>query len=240
MSLVCIVVLGLSLTAAALRVVAGDLAAANMHLDLADSPSVCHSVRAFGALGDGLHDDTAAFQQAAAAADADGGGCVRVPSAERGAGFVLSKTVTLAPGVKLLGDVSGFPEVPHAFGPPGDLNTTGGSRILARVTTPGAPLFAITQGCGVKGLMIIYDLMPSPSDEQFRNPTSRFYYPSFEAARAGFRSDHVPAIGPTIYVTHGVRVHIEFVRDRITTMILTFILSTACGSWQNHPIVSLL
>lgn len=176
-----------------------------------DDSSLCFSVKAFGALGDGVHDDTAAFQQAAAAADAAGGGCVRVPSAARGAGFVLTKTVTLAPGVKLLGDVGGFPEVPHAFGPPGDLNTTGGSRILARITAPGAPLFTITQGCGVKGLMIFYDRMPSPSDEQFRDPDSVYYYPSFEAARAGFRKDHVPAIGPTIYVTHGVRVHIEFV-----------------------------
>ena len=176
-----------------------------------DDSSLCFSVKAFGALGDGVHDDTAAFQQAAAAADAAGGGCVRVPSAARGAGFVLTKTVTLAPGVKLLGDVGGFPEVPHAFGPPGDLNTTGGSRILARITAPGAPLFTITQGCGVKGLMIFYDRMPSPSDEQFRDPDSVYYYPSFEAARAGFRKDHVPAIGPTIYVTNGVRVHIEFV-----------------------------
>ncbi len=176
-----------------------------------DDSSLCFSVKAFGALGDGVHDDTAAFQQAAAAADTAGGGCVRVPSAAHGAGFVLTKTVTLAPGVKLLGDVGGFPEVPHAFGPPGDLNTTGGSRILARITAPGAPLFTITQGCGVKGLMIFYDRMPSPSDEQFRDPDSVYYYPSFEAARAGFRKDHVPAIGPTIYVTNGVRVHIEFV-----------------------------
>ena len=174
--------------------------------------SFCYSVTAFGALGDGVHDDTAAFQRAAAAADAAGGGCVRVPSAHRGAGFVLTKTVSLAPGVKLLGDADGFPEVPHSFGPPGDLNTTGGSRILARIVTPGSPLFAITQGCGVKGLFILYDRMPSPSDEQFRDPESTFYYPSFEAARAGFRNDHVPPIGPTIYVTSGVRVHIESVR----------------------------
>jgi hypothetical protein len=100
----------------------------------------CHRVTTFGALGDGQHDDTAAFQQAADAADAEGGGCVRVPSAVRGGGFVLTSTVTLAAGVKLVGDASGFPEVPHQFGPPGDLNTTGGSRILARITTPRAPL----------------------------------------------------------------------------------------------------
>jgi|EP01043_Picozoa_sp_COSAG02_P051841 hypothetical protein len=100
----------------------------------------CHRVTAFGALGDGEHDDTVAFQQAADAADAEGGGCVRVPSAVRGGGFVLTSTVTLAAGVKLVGDASGFPEVPHQYGPPGDLNTTGGSRILARITTPRAPL----------------------------------------------------------------------------------------------------
>eukprot|EP01048_Picozoa_sp_COSAG05_P032515 COSAG05_NODE_12508_length_465_cov_1.043716_1_plen_59_part_10 len=42
-------------------------------------------------------------------------------------------------------------------------------------------------------------------------PRRRYYYPSFEAARTNFRADHVPAIGPAIYVTSGVRVHIEFV-----------------------------
>jgi hypothetical protein len=107
-------------------------------------------VVAFGALGDSIHDDTAAFQKAADAAGAAGGGCVRVPAALRGKGYVLTSTVTLSVGVKLVGDVNGFPAVPHAFGPPGDVNTTGGSRILARITTPRAPLFSITQGCGVK------------------------------------------------------------------------------------------
>jgi hypothetical protein len=98
----------------------------------ADDIGSCHDVASFGALGDGEHDDTSAFQKAADAADAAGGGCVRVPPVLRGKGFVLTSTVTLAPGVKLVGDANGFPEVPHAFGPPGDVNTTGGSRILAR------------------------------------------------------------------------------------------------------------
>ena len=181
----------------------GDAAAA--------ADSWCHAVTAYGALGDGEHDDTQAFQRAADAADAEGGGCVRVPSVARGGGFVLTSTVTLAAGVKLVGAASGFPELPHEFGPPGDLNTTGGSRILARVTTPRAPLLAITQGCGVKGLFIHYDRIPWPTDAEFATPGSPYYYPSFEAARENFRRDHVPAIGPTIYVTRGTRVHIEFV-----------------------------
>lgn len=113
---------------------------------LAGGHGSCQLVTAFGALGDGEHDDTAAFQKAADAASAAGGGCVGVPPAQRGAGYVLTATVTLAAGVKLVGDASGFPEIPHGFGPPGDVNTTGGSRIFARGTTPRAPLFHLTQG----------------------------------------------------------------------------------------------
>ena len=53
--------------------------------------------------------------------------------------------------------------------------------------------------------------MPWPTDAEFADPKSPYYYPSFSAAREGFRRDHVPAVGPTIYVTTGLRVHIEFV-----------------------------
>ena len=83
---------------------------------------------------------------------------MRVPPVVAGAGFVLTSTVTLTPGVKLVGEPVGFP-VPK--------NTTGGARILARITTPRAPLFAITEGCGLKGLFILYDRMPFPADADF-------------------------------------------------------------------------
>ena len=72
-------------------------------------------------------------------------------------------------------------------------------------------MLSITQGCGVKGLYIHYDKVPWPTDAQFADTASPYHYPSFAAARAGFRRDHVPAVGPAIYVTRGVRVRIEFV-----------------------------
>jgi hypothetical protein len=177
----------------------------------AASPTTeCFRVTDYGAVGRPSHDDTRAFQKAADAAASVGGGCVRVPSAPRGGGYVLTSTVTLAPGVRLIGAAAGFPEVPHEFGPPvssrtgplwlewglwavlclfrgggrrltrstagimwqGDLNTTGGSRIFARITTPRAPLFAISQGCAIKGLYIHYDTMPWPTDAEFADPES--------------------------------------------------------------------
>ena len=197
--------------------------------DAAAADPWCHAVTAYGALGDGAHDDTVAFQRAADAAAASGG-CVRVPPARRGGGFVLTSTVTLAAGVKLVGETVGYPEVPHAYGPPGDLNTTGGSRILARVTTPRAPLLSITQGCGVKGLYIIYDRMPYPTDAEFVTPGSPFYYPTFQAARENFRRDHVPAVGPAIFIKNGVRVHVENV---IASGYVDFIYFSGAGHGQS-------
>lgn len=139
----------------------------------------CMDVTNFGAKGDGHSDDTAAFQAAVDAA-APTAGCVYVPSAARGSGFVLTGTITLAPGVRLIGEAAGTPAVPHCYGAPGDFNTTGGARILARMAASRAALFHITQGCAVAGLLILYDRMPFPTDAEFTNPGSRFYYPNFE------------------------------------------------------------
>ena len=170
----------------------------------------CLDVTAFGAVGDGVHDDTAAFQAAVAAA-LPTGGCVHVPGVELAKGYVITNTVTLGAGVKLIGEQSGTPAVPHCYGPPGDLKTTGGARILARIDTPKTPLFRITQGCSVKGLYILYDKMPFPTDADFSNSKSKFYYPDPPSAIKKFITDHIPPIGPTIYITNGVRVNIDHV-----------------------------
>ena len=175
-------------------------------------------MRNFGALGDAATDDTPAFVAAAAAA-APTGGCVRVPPVVNGGGYVLTDTVVLEPGVRIIGSLAGFVATPHCYGPPGDVNTTGGSRILARpspasyntTARTGSPLFHLTgTGCGVRGLFILYDRMPFPTDAEFAPRSgSSFAYASFDAARDRFVDEHVPPVGPTIYVTHGVRVQVR-------------------------------
>ena len=176
-----------------------------------DASDFCYDVTHFGAVGDGITDDTKAFVAAAAAA-APTAACVRVPPVRLGGGFVLSSTVSLAPGVSLIGEAAGFAPNPHCYGPPGDFNTTGGSRILARPATSslnatagtGAPLFHLLgTGCSVRGLMVLYDRVPFPTDAEMER-----LYPTFEAARRGFVADHVPPFGPTFYITAGVRVQI--------------------------------
>lgn len=188
----------------------------------------CVPVTDFGALGDGVHDDTAAFV-AAVAAVASTAGCVRVPAVKLGAGYVLTGTVSLPGGVQIIGSLAGTPSPPWAFGAPGDFNTTGGSRILARPTvqkqprrqpsrsgpaaaavgpTAGAPLFTLTAGCVVRGLEVIYDRMPFPTDDEIlgdSNATSPWHYASFAEAHAGFLRDHVYSlgVGPTFYITEG-------------------------------------
>ena len=126
----------------------------------------CVSVVAHGAKGDGVFDDTSAFIAAVEEA-APTGGCISVPGVKAGGGYVITNTVALAPGVKLIGEPAGFPVIPWVYGPPGDVNSTGGARIFARPGTDAiathAPLFTLTRGCAVRGLLIIYDLMPYPS-----------------------------------------------------------------------------
>lgn len=49
---------------------------------------------------------------------------------------MLTSTITVPPGVGLIGRAVGFPEVPWANPAPGGFNSTGGPRLLARPTTP--------------------------------------------------------------------------------------------------------
>ena len=126
----------------------------------------CVSVVSHGAKGDGVFDDTQAFIAAAAEA-APTGGCIYVPGVKAGGGYVISNTVTLALGVKLIGEPVGFPVIPVLHSP--GVNSTGGARIFARpgkdAITTHAPLFILGAGCAVRGLVIIYDEMPFPSGE---------------------------------------------------------------------------
>eukprot|EP00035_Acanthoeca_spectabilis_P007460 m.136828 g.136828 ORF g.136828 m.136828 type:complete len:538 (+) comp13964_c0_seq1:53-1666(+) len=176
----------------------------------------CESVIVHGAVGDGAHDDTASFNAAAQAASLPShSGCVMVPPVAPGKGYVLTGTVTIPIGVALVGNPAGLPVVPWCYAPPYDTNSTGGARILARPkpspkSAAVEPLFLLYRGCTVRGLMILYDQMPYPTDSEFTDPTSPFYYSGgFAEATAKFVEDHVPNVGPTFLVFQGTRVVIE-------------------------------
>eukprot|EP00038_Savillea_parva_P008071 m.174513 g.174513 ORF g.174513 m.174513 type:complete len:589 (-) comp13840_c0_seq1:78-1844(-) len=179
----------------------------------------CESVVAHGARGDGVHDDTAAFNTAASAAAASpgGSGCVVVPPVVpvNGTGYVITSTVSLPVGVALIGTVAGLPVVPWCYAAPYDVGSEGGARILARPTgqlagAPLAPLFHLLPGCTVRGLFILYDRMPFPTDAEFMTQGSPYYYANgFAEAQAKFYTDHVPHIGPTIFIEAGTRVVVE-------------------------------
>ena len=145
-------------------------------------------------------------------------------TAAMGEGYVLSSTVTFATGVKMVGETVGYP-VPK--------QGNGGSRILARITLQRAPLFAITEGCGLKGLFILYDQLPYPDDDAFTTPESEFYYPTFEDAVANFRRDHVPDIGPAIYVHSTLPAYVFACSFRHTDA-CTNLLVCGHGVWAPH------
>ena len=65
---------------------------------------------------------------------------------------------------------------PNSAVRPGDVNGTGGARILARPAAStfngarGDPLFYVSSGVTVRGLMVLYDRMPFPTDAEFADP----------------------------------------------------------------------
>eukprot|EP00729_Bicosta_minor_P010207 gene10207-30071_t len=185
----------------------------------------CFNVRDYGAVGDGVTDDTAAFQQAVTAA-APHAGCVRVPPVGLGRGYVITGTVTLGIGIKLVGEPAGLPTAPWCFSAAGgDITTTGGSRIFARpaaasysnATQTGQPLFHIRNGCTVR-------------DEEFNAPSSEYYLPAAALQRQVWQLTKVPPVGPTIYVVEGTRVVIE---DVVASRFRDF-LYFETGGGQSH------
>ncbi len=176
------------------------------------------SVRAFGARGDGTHDDTAAFRRAIAAVAASGG-VVRVPSHGPGKGYVITGTLRIPAGVALIGSPAGFANNGWAaFAMPERILV--GSKILARPTPDQysgprkRPLFEMPGGSTVRGLYILYDRQPWPTDEEFADPRSRFHCASFADAKKRFIAEHVKPYGPTFYVTGPNAVIEDIVCDR--------------------------
>jgi hypothetical protein len=191
------------IAAAAFLCAAGDASEAPTEVSVAD----------YGALGDGRTDDTAAFQ-AALDAVAPRAGVVRIPPVGGGRGYVLTRTVTVPRGVTLMGAPAGFgTNVCAAFPLPEEHIV--GVKIFARPAPDQyegptqRPLFRLEPGCAVRGLWILYDEQPLPSDEEFQDPGSPFYYPDFETARRRFIPDHVKPYGPTFYGEAAVNTVIE-------------------------------
>ena len=162
-----------------------------------------YSVLDYGAKGDAVHDDAAAFQKALDAAGARGG-TVIVPPVGPGKGYVITRTVNVPSSVTLMGSPAGLSNNAWAAFPLPD-TIIKGAKIFARPTVSQynqpkkKPLFLLNGGCTVRGFWILYDRQPWPSDEEFQDPKSKFHYKSFEDARASYVKDHVRTYGPTFY-----------------------------------------
>lgn len=174
-------------------------------LGVAQVPGIV-SVRAYGAVGDGATDDTAAFQAAIDEA-AKTGAAVLMEPVEPGKGYVLTHTVTLAQGVSLIGSLAGMPFIAWE-GVPREIQT--GPVILARPREDQytgerkAPLFLLQGGNTLRGLYILYDEQPWPSDAEFDDPASPYHYDSLDELTERFIPEHVAPVGPTIEVQAGV------------------------------------
>lgn len=164
------------------------------------------SVRSFGAIGDTVADDTSSFQAAIDEAFKTGG-TVFVDPVSPGQGYVLTHTVILKQGVSLVGSFAGMPFIAWE-GVPRKMQT--GPVILARpasaeyVGPEKKPLFQMEGGNTLRGLYILYDQQPWPSDEEFDREGSLFYHKTLEEITSGFIKDHVMPYGPTITVRPGV------------------------------------
>ena len=186
--------------------VSGPQGPAGSPADLLDTMKIV-SVIDYGAVGDGKHDDTRAFQSAIDVLKGTGG-TILVPPVSQGKGYVLTDTIYLTSGVVLIGSLAGFGNNGAWFFPVPE-NFVKGAKIFARQKTMNRPLFQMDLGSTVRGFYILYDEQPVPSDEEFQDPQSPYYYASFEEARKNFIKDHVKAYGPTFYLPWGNNCVIE-------------------------------
>jgi autotransporter-associated beta strand protein len=106
---------------------------------------------AWGAYGDGVHDDTAAIQNALTAAGASGGGIVYVPAGK----YMLTGTLDVPSGVELRGAF----EMRHRTQPGADGHAKG--TVLqphgGQGTTNGPPAIALEASSGLLGVTISYE-----------------------------------------------------------------------------------
>jgi hypothetical protein len=64
------------------------------------------------------------------------------------------------------------------------------------------PLFELGGGNTVRGLYILYDQQPWPSDAELEQADSPYHYDTFEAFRERFVADHARPYGPTFWGRH--------------------------------------
>lgn len=189
-----------------------------------------HDVTNYGAAADGVTDDTDAFQRALDAASPEGG-VVWAPSLGPGRGYVITRTVRVPEGVALIGSPAGVATNSTAAFPYPEQNVVG-SKIYARpapeeYTGPEKrPLFLLERGCTVRGLVILYDEQPWPTDEEFQNPESPYHYAGFDEARERFLADHIRPYGPTFYVPTATNNVIE---DIVCDRYYDFLHMRFCG-----------
>jgi len=163
-------------------------------------------VRDFGAVGDARADDTEAFQRALDRA-AETGGTVLVDPVEPGGGYVLTDTVVLPQGTTLMGSWAGMPFVAWE-GVPREIQK--GAVLLARPAPESyrgplkRPLFRLEGGNTLRGLYILYDRQPWPSDEVLEDAGGPYRYETEEAFAERFVRDHVAPCGPTVWIRPGV------------------------------------
>ena len=111
-------------------------------------------VRAYGAKGDGVSDDTAAFQQALNARYLAGGGTVFVP-----AGRYRIASHLLVPRAVTLRGVWEAPPIPVSFKPAGETPRLAGSILLAvegAGQPDGPPFISLDANACLRGVSIVY------------------------------------------------------------------------------------
>ncbi|HLX68525.1 MAG TPA: glycosyl hydrolase family 28-related protein, partial [Verrucomicrobiae bacterium] len=106
---------------------------------------------AYGAYGDGVHDDTAAIQSALSAAGANGGGIVYLPAGK----YNLTDTIDVPGGVELRGSF----EMRHRCQPATDGHAKGSilQPIAGQGTTNGPPAVTLEANSGVTGMTASYE-----------------------------------------------------------------------------------
>jgi hypothetical protein len=115
------------------------------------------NVRDFGALGDGVTDDSAAFARALKAAETNGGGTVYVPAGQ----FVLRKELVIPARTELRGT---FDNCHHSigYGVVDGKHVRNGQRGTELFAYPGkgdengTPFIALREGASLRGVSIVY------------------------------------------------------------------------------------
>jgi hypothetical protein len=162
------------------------------------------TVGQFGAVGDGETDDTESFQ-AALDSVAEVGGTVLVEPVVPSGGYVLTRRVTLPRGTSLIGSAAGMP---FFLWEGVDRELQRGLVILARpaeseyLGDERQPLFHLSGGNTIRGLYILYDEQPWPSDDELRAGDFAGFG-SETAFIERFVPERVAPHGPTIMVQAG-------------------------------------